>query len=169
MAALGPGRYAAVFSTTATGRVRVAGRWMAGGTGRGRDLGYGPPRPRPTLHHLGGTARRAFTRGTPRRVSEMATDGFGRERAVVLGVRAQDQDLGGHLLEHPLEVIRAQALAGVRGGRDDDAVDGFGIEHPLQRVAVGASADDARVDGHALAAGALLDRLQQRHGLQALR
>src|SRR3954470_24877896 len=125
MAALGPGRYAAVFSTTATGRVRVAGRWMAGGTGRGRDLGYGPPRPRLTLHHVG---------GTPRRVSEMATDGFGRERAVVLGVRAQDQDLGGHLLEHPLEVVGAQALAAVRGGRDDDAVDGFGIEHPLQRV-----------------------------------
>ena len=119
-------------------------------------------RPAPPAHHP--TSRRSAVR----LLLEVARDAFGGELAVVLGVRAQDQDLGGDLLEHPLEVVGAEALAPVRGGRDDDAVDRLGVEHPAQRVAVGAPADDARVDGDALGARALLDGLEQRHRLQAL-
>ena len=57
------------------------------------------------------------------------------------GSGAQDQDLGGDLLEQPLEVVAAEARCGAfAGGRDDDAVDRLLLEQPAQRVAVGAPA-----------------------------
>src|SRR5438128_2552877 len=56
----------------------------------------------------------------------------GSENAVVLGPGAQDQHLGGGLVEQPDEVVAGEAGGAGGGGRDDDAseADEEVLDHP---------------------------------------